>query len=138
MTIEEVKEELKEYKENIKYIREKQEDVIDTKSLITKTTSFLDTNKTTGGKNNYDKIGNGLSRLEDLGNVISDRVTELLLKKFIIDEKIDKMKYPHRDVLFYRYARSKSWREISKELGYDENYVRGELHGEALKKYANL
>lgn len=62
---------------------------------------------------------------------------ELLLKKFTIDDKIERVEQPYRNVLFYRYTRGKSWEDVAKELGYSRDYV-CEMHGEALYLYSKI
>ena len=62
---------------------------------------------------------------------------ELLLKKFKIDDKIELLVQPYRNVLFYRYTRGKAWKDVADELGYKEDYIY-ELHGEALYLYSKI
>ncbi len=50
-----------------------------------------------------------------------------------ITYKIEQLKdETERDVLYYRYIKSKSWWEIAELMGYTERWVQ-ELHGKALK-----
>jgi argininosuccinate lyase len=48
-------------------------------------------------------------------------------------QTIDKVTDPnHRQLLFERYIQAKEWKDIADDIGYVEEYVRGELHGKAL------
>lgn len=131
------KKELKEYKENVIYIKEKRDDIEEYTALVEGTTPKLSHSNTSHGNSATDKIGNSVSRLDSLKKDMNERLEKLLIQKFIIDDKIDKMKYPHRDVLFMRYSRVEDWQEIADKLHYDEQYIYT-LHGEALLLYANL
>ena len=138
MTVEEAKQELREYSDNIGYIREKQEDVEEIRELLVSTTRRLSATKTNNNSMSTDQFSDGLNRISEIEKYSDKKLAELMVKKFVVDDKIDKLDYPYRDVLFMRYSRRKSWQVIADALNYDSVYVRGELHGEALQKYANL
>lgn len=137
LKIEQSKQELKDYREDIKYIEEKLNDTEEVKGKIEKVTSILSLSKTSGGEISNDKFADGINRLEELKIDCSDRMQELLLKKFLIDSKIERTEQPYRNVLFFRYTRGKSWEEVAKELGYTRDYV-CEMHGEALYLYSKI
>lgn len=131
------KEELNEYRENIKYIEEKINDTEEVKSKIEKVTTVLSFTKTQSSRESQDRFADAISKLEELKLDCTEKLKELLLRKFIIDEKIEKINQPYRNVLFYRYTREKSWDEVAQELGYSRDYV-CELHGEALYLYSKI
>lgn len=131
------KKELREYRENITYLQEKQEDTEKIRAFLEKTTTRLSKTGISGGSTSADKFSDGLSRLEKIEKDKNKKLAELLIKKFVVEEKIDRMEYPHRDVLFLRYCRVNDWQEIADKLKYDKQYI-FELHGEALLLYANL
>lgn len=135
--VKEAKKELNEYRENIKYVQEKQDDIEDIRNTLVKTTTKLSPTKTSSGSMSTDKFSDGLDRIEEIEKDKNKKLAELLTKKFIIDEKIDKLQYPHRDVLFMRYARRKTWRDIATELDYDVRQIY-RIHGKALLKYSEL
>ena len=62
---------------------------------------------------------------------------DLLIKKFKIDDKIDMIEQPYKNILFYRYSRGKNWNDVANELGYTRDYA-CELHGEALYLYSKI
>lgn len=131
------KQELNEYRENIKYIEEKLDDTEEVKAKIEKVTSVLSLTKTNNSHGINDKFADAINKLEELKLDCSEKMKELLLKKFTIDDKIEKVEQPYRNVLFYRYTRGKSWEDVAKELGYTLDYI-FDLHGEALYLYSKL
>lgn len=137
MTVEEAKQELQEYRENINYLKEKQEDLIELNEIITNSTSRIIENKTSNTNSIKDKFGDAISKIEEIKKDNTEKIQELLLKKFVIDNKINQLKYPHRDILYMRYSRGKDWTQIAKELKYSLNNVY-KIHGRALQFYSNL
>lgn len=136
--IEEAKKELREYRENIKYIQEKSEDSEELRAILEKTTTRLSPTKTSNGSMSTDKFSDGLDRLDRIEQDRNNKLAELLTKKWLIDEKIDSLEYPYRDVLFMRYSRGKSWREITSILGYESERRVHQIHAKALPMYAEL
>ena len=110
-------------------------DTEEVKCQLEKVTATLSLSKTNYSNNNSDKFGDAISKLEELRNSYTEKMQELLTKKFNIDEKIEKIKQPYKNILFYRYARGKNWNDVADELGYTRDYV-CELHGEALYLYS--
>lgn len=135
--IEKAKKELNEYREDIKYIEEKLNDTEEVKSRVEKVTTVLSLTKTNLSSESPDKFADAISRLEELKLDCSDRMKDLLIKKFQIDDKIELVEQPYKNILFYRYTRGKSWNDVAKELGYTRDYV-CELHGEALYLYSKI
>lgn len=136
--IQEAKEELREYRKDVKYIQEKEDDIEEVKGFLEKTTTRLSKTKTSNNSMSTDKFSDSLDKIDELEKEIPDRMVKLLEKKFEIDTKIDKLEYPHRDVLFMRYSRGKSWRYIIGELGIETERRVYQIHGEALYKYSKL
>ncbi len=135
--IEKAKKELNEYKEDIKYIEEKLNDTEEVKAKVEKVTTVLSLAKTNSSSESPDKFADAINRLEELKLDCSDRMKELLIKKFQIDDKIELIEQPYKNILFYRYTRGKSWNDVAKELGYTREYV-CDLHGEALYLYSKI
>ena len=134
--IQKSKEELNQYKEDIKYIEEKLNDTEEVKSKIEKITTTISFTKTNNNSDN-DKFSNAISRLEELKIDCTKKMQQLLIKKFMIDDKIELLDQPYKNILFFRYTRAKSWRDIAEELGYTESYIY-DLHGEALYLFSKL
>lgn len=138
ISVEEAKQELKEYRENVKYIQQKNEDIEELKNILVHTTSKLSPAKVNLVGVKEDKFADGLYKIEKLEKEKNEELAELLTKKFIVDAKIDKLQFPYRDVLFMRYSRGKSWQEIRDVLEYDSEKYVFKLHGKAINLYAEL
>ena len=135
--IEKCKKELNKYREDIRYIQEKIDDAEEVKSTLYKVTSTFSQCKADNKNNNTDKFADGISKLEDLEIDCSDKLKQMLVEKFEIDNKIESIEQPYKNILFYRYTRGKSWENVAKELGYTREYV-CDLHGEALYLYSKI
>lgn len=135
--IEKSKKELKQYREDIKYIEEKLDDTEELKAKVEKVTTVLSLTKTNPSNDSPDKFADAISKLEELKIDCSDRMKDLLIKKFKIDDKIDMIEQPYKNILFYRYSRGKNWNDVANELGYTRDYA-CELHGEALYLYSKI
>ncbi len=55
---------------------------------------------------------------------------QVLFDKFIIDDKIEKVEQPYKNILFYRYTKGMSWNKVAEKMGYTREYV-CVLHGDA-------
>lgn len=132
------KKELNQYKSDSKYILNKLNDAEETKTTLEKVTSALIPGKSYSAGGNKDKFADGISKLQDLMKKCSSRMEKLLENKFKIDDKIDLLPTPYRDILFYRYAQGKTWNEVANEIGYETKYVCDELHPEALYLYSKM
>ncbi len=137
MTVQEAKQELKEYRDDIRYIQRKQEDLEEMRTHLEKMTTKLSKTKTSNNSMSADKMSDGISRMQAVEKEYDKKLQELVLKKLIVDEKIDKLEEPYRSVLFFRYARRMSWIEVAKELDYEINTAH-KLHGKALYLYSQL
>lgn len=135
--IAEAKDELRAYRYNIRYIEEKLRDIEETKALAVKVTPTLSPTKTNSSNTSNDKIGDSIARLEQLKDISDYKIKQLLMKKFDIDDKIESLGFPYRDILFYRYTRANEWAEVAKKLGYSERWTI-QLHGEALYLYSKI
>lgn len=137
IAITKAKEELRDYRYNIRYIEEKLRDIEETKALAFKITPTLSPTKNNGSNINNDKIGDSIARLEQLKDISDYKIKQLLIKKFDIDDKIESLSFPYRDILFYRYTRANDWSEVAKKVGYSERWTL-QLHGEALYYYSKI
>ncbi len=137
IAITKAKEELRDYRYNIRYIEEKLRDIEETKALAFKITPTLSPTKNNGSNINNDKIGDLIARLEQLKDISDYKIKQLLMRKFDIDDKIESLSFPYRDILFYRYTRANDWSEVAKKVGYSERWTL-QLHGEALYYYSKI
>ncbi len=132
------KDELRAYRYNIRYIEEKLRDIEETKALAVKVTPTLSPTKTNSNNISNDKIGDSIARLEQLKDISDYKIKQLLMKKFDIDDKIESLDTPYRDLLFYRYTRANEWTDVAKKIGYSESHTKGVLHAEALYLYSKI
>lgn len=137
IAITKAKEELRDYRYNIRYIEEKLRDIEETKALAFKITPTLSPTKNNGSNINNDKIGDSIARLEQLKDISDYKIKQLLMRKFDIDDKIESLSFPYRDILFYRYTRANEWSEVAKKVGYSERWTL-QLHGESLYYYSKI
>lgn len=135
--IQEAKKELNEYRENIKYVEDKLEDTEEVKAKVEKITTTYSETKTNSSSESNDKFADAISRLDELKIGMTEKMEKVLLDKFRIDEKIEKIEQPFKNVLFYRYTKGFEWNEVARKMGYSRDYV-CELHGEALYLYTKI
>ncbi len=132
------KKELTQYKNDMEYINEKLSDTEEIRTKLESITTVLTPSKSFSGGASPDKFADGISRIEELKGQMSLRMAQILENKFRIDKNIDLLPDTYRDVLFYRYSRNMKWSEVAKKVGYNERYVSGDLHGEALFLYSKI
>lgn len=139
MTKEEInknKQELKDYIYNRKWIEERIEDIKERRCLLEKiTTTISDTPKGSPKvtDTNIESLANILDDTKDIEKYIKD----LKEKQVQIEEKIDKIEQPFRNILYFRYIKGYNLTEVSNEIEEEYDYTR-KLHGIALIKYAEI
>nr|DAS27218.1 MAG TPA: Protein of unknown function (DUF722) [Caudoviricetes sp.] len=138
ITIEEAKQELREYRDNIKYIEEKQNDAEELKTRIEKMTTNITGMPNAKGEN-LDKapFEESLDKIKEIEKKCREKLEELLLKKFIVENKIEQLEQPFKSILYLRYIRGNTLNKVSDDLGYSYDHI-CKLHGKALKNYAEL
>lgn len=132
------KKELNSYKKDDNYIKDKLDDIEETRTLLEKVTATLEPGKTFTTGASKDKFADGISKINELSKKCRKRLQEHIENKIIIDEKIDMLPYPYREVLFYRYTKSMKWLDVADKVNYERDYVCDELHPEALYLYSKL
>ena len=138
ITIEEAKKELREYQQNIKYIEEKQSDALELRARLESTTKRLSGMPSGKGPNlDRDVLSESIDKLNEIIAECDKKLQELLLKKFVVEKKIDSLEQPFKSILFIRYIRNNDFPEVARKIGYSEKHIY-KLHGEALKKYAEF
>lgn len=144
MTISEARQELRDYQDNCKYLRRKREDIERLRSRLTNATIRL-----TGipGAHNNRSFEEAAIILADVTNEHEGMFADSEQKRLTVERKINQLRQPYRNVLYLRYIRGLGWKEISKEMGYDQDYISRDhygqrtatgIHGTALRLYADL
>lgn len=136
--IEEAKTELREYRDNIKYIEEKQNDAEELRTRIEKITSNLTGMPGPKGEN-LDKapFEESLDRIQEIEKDCNKKLQELLLKKYLVENKIEQLEQPYKSILYLKYIRGINLFKVSEELCYSYKHTK-RLHQEAVEKYADL
>lgn len=62
---------------------------------------------------------------------------ELKEKQILIENKIDKLGQPYKNILYFRYIKGYNLTEVSAEINEEYDYTR-KLHGKALIKYTKV
>lgn len=132
----EAKQELKDYIYNKKWIEERLEDIKERKSLLDKiTTTISDMPK--GSSEIVDSKAESLAKILDDTEDTKKYIKQLKEKQIKIENKIDKIEQPYKNILYFRYIRGYNLTEVSNEIDEEYDYTR-KLHGTALIKYARL
>ena len=138
VTIEEAKKELKDYLYNLKYIQARQEDTIEIRTRLESTTKRLGFTLNGKGPNlDNDALTNGIDRINEIEKDCDTKLQELLLTKYIVENKIEQLQQPYKSILYIRYIRGRRMHELSEELGLEYKYT-CRLHGDALRAYASI
>ena len=136
--IESAKQELREYRDNIKYIEEKQNDAEELRTRIEKITSNI-TGMPNAKGDNLDKapFEESLDRIQEIQKDCNKKLQELLIKKYLVENKIEQLEQPYKSILYLKYIRGINLFKVSEELNYSYRQIK-RLHQEAVEKYANL
>lgn len=130
------KQELRDYIYNKKWIEERLEDIKERKSLLDKVTITLsDTPK--GSPKVTDPNIESLVKIMDDTIEIEKYITDLKEKQIKIENKIDKIEQPYKNILYFRYIKGYNLTEVSGEIDEEYDYTR-KLHSIALMKYAKI
>ena len=132
------KQELREYRDNIKYIEEKQNDAEELRTRIEKITKNI-TGIPNAKGDNPDKapFEESLDRIKEIEKDCNKKLQELLLKKYLVENKIEQLEQPYKSILYLKYIRGINLYKVSEELNYSYRHIKT-LHQEAIEKYANL
>lgn len=136
ITIEEAKQELREYVYNKKWIEEKLIDIKERRTLLDNITSTI-SDMPRGTAKVVDKKAEELSKIIDDTNELQKYIENLRNKQFEIENKIDKVEQPYKNILYFRYIRGYNLTEVSNEIEEEYDYTR-KLHGIALVKYSKV
>lgn len=133
--MEDIKKELSSYLQDKKLLKEKEEEL---EELITKaekiTTELSDMPK--GTPEIQDKIAQYASQIVDLKNSKYEQIIRMYNTKKRIEDKIDELEQPYRNILYYKYIKGLNLTQVANEIKYEYDYTR-KMHGIALIKYRN-
>lgn len=138
MNLDDAKKELREYRDNIKYIDEKQLDAEELKARILNISAKLSDMPSGKGANpERAPLEETLDKLQEIEKDCSNKLQELLLKKFVVENKIEQLEQPHRSILYLKYMRGLRLPVVADALNYSVQHIK-RMSKDALEKYANL
>lgn len=79
-------------------------------------------------------MAESLAEILDLTNELENNLKELKEKQIKIEQKINKIEQPYKNILYFRYIKGYNLTEVSNEINEEYDYTR-KLHGIALLKY---
>ena len=130
------KQELKDYIYNKKWIEERLEDIKKRRSLLDKITKTL-SDMPKGTPKVPDPNIESLAKIMDDTAEIEKYIKDLKERQIEIENKIEKIEKPYRNILYFRYIKGYNLTEVSGEIEEEYDYTR-KLHGTALIKYAKI
>ena len=134
--LERSKQELKDYIYNKKWIEEKLLDIKERRVLLENISGTI-SDMPRGTPKVVDKKAEELSKIIDDTNEMEIYVKQLKEKQLNIENKIDRLEQPYKNILYFRYIRGYNLTEVSNEIEEEYDYTR-KLHGIALIKYSKL
>lgn len=138
ISLEEAKKELREYRDNIKYIDERQLDAEELKSRILNISAKLSDMPSAKGSNpEKAPLEETLDRLKEIEEDCNNKLQELLVKKFVVENKIEQLEQPYKSILYLKYIRGMKLPVIANELNYSIQHIK-RMTKNALEKYATL
>lgn len=84
-----------------------------------------------------DRMAEYTSEIVQLKNEKYDQIINMYKTKKKIEDKIDLLDQPYKNILYFKYIKGLSLTEVANEIGYNYKWT-CELHGHALTKYKQL
>lgn len=135
LSYEEAKKELSEYRDNIRYIEEKQNDALELRARLESTTKRLSDLPVGKGQKEKYQLEEYIDRMKQIEKDCNIKLQELLLKKFIVEEKIERLEQPYKSVLYLRFIRGIKIRDM--QIGYTERQC-FRFQNDGINMYAKL
>lgn len=134
--MEETKRELGAYLQDKKLLKEKEDDLEELITRATKITTEL-SDMPKGTPKLQDKMAELASQIVDMKNEKYGQIIKMYKTKKQIEDKIDLLEQPYRNILYFKYIKGKNLTEVANVIGYNYKWT-CEMHGYALKKYKEL
>lgn len=131
--MEEIKKELGAYLQDKKLLKDKEEDLEELITKATKITTEL-SNMPKGSPEIQDRMAQYTAQIVDLKNKKYDQLIKMYNTKKEIEDKIDLLEQPYRNILYYKYIKGLTLTEVAVKINYEYDYTR-KMHGIALLKY---
>ena len=131
--MEETKRELGAYLQDKRLLKEKEDDL---EELITRaekiTTELNDMPK--GTPEIQDRMGELATQIVDMKNEKYGQLIKMYKTKKQIEDKIDLLEQPYRNILYFKYIKGRNLTEVAYKINYDYDYTK-KMHGIALLIY---
>ena len=131
--MEETKKELNAYLQDKRLLKEKENELEELKTKATKITTELN-DMPKGSPEIQDRMAEYASKIVDLKNEKYSQIIKMYKTKKEIEDKIDMLEQPYRNILYYKYIKGLTLTEVAYKINYEYDYTR-KMHGVALLKY---
>lgn len=130
------REDLKNYKYTQMWIKDQTEYIEAQKETINRLNSII-SDMPRGSKVAYDTEAEKLSELMDKFDELMNTIIEEKRKQERIVEKVNKIEFPYRNILYKVYIQGKSLVTVASEMNYSYVHICRE-HGIALNKFDDM
>lgn len=130
------REDLKDYKYTQMWIKDQTEYIETQKETINRLNSII-SDMPRGSKIAYDTEAEKLSELMDKFDELMNTIIEEKKKQERIVEKVNKIEFPYRNILYKVYIQGKSLVTVASEMNYSYVHICRE-HGIALNKFDDM
>ena len=130
------REDLKNYKYTQMWIKDQTEYIEAQKETINRLNSII-SDMPRGSKVAYDTEAEKLSELMDKFDELMNTIIEEKRKQERIVEKVNKIEFPYKNILFKVYIQGKSLVTVASEMNYSYVHICRE-HGIALNKFDDM
>ncbi len=131
--MEETKKELNSYLQDKKILKEKENDLEELITRATKITTEL-SDMPKGNSEIQDKMAELASQIVDMKNEKYEQIIKMYNTKKQIEDKIDLLEQPYKNILYFKYIKGKNLTEVANIINKEYKWT-CKLYGEALKKY---
>lgn len=84
-----------------------------------------------------DRMGELATQIVDMKNEKYGQLIKMYKTKKQIEDKIDLLEQPYRNILYFKYIKGYGLTKVANEIGYNYKWT-CELHGHALTQYKQL
>ena len=130
------REDLKDYKYTQMWIKDQTEYIETQKETINRLNSII-SDMPRGSKVAYDTEAEKLSELMDKFDELMNTIIEEKRKQERIVEKVNKIEFPYKNILYKVYIQGKSLVTVASEMNYSYVHICRE-HGIALNKFDDM
>lgn len=127
------REELKDYKHNQEWIRERLEYIEELKTNVTNITAML-SDMPKGSRKVEDSMAEKIAKLTDSLDEVLEKIVEADKKQKQILEQLDQVEQPYRLILEKVYIQGKSLVTVASEMDYSYEHIK-HMNGIALLKF---